>query len=125
MRKALGVAYLKAFIEELSSFLLPVGVPANTLPSALAALEDRDNLATSPPSNPTSPMLTKSQVFEGRRSAAAGCDLVSIGEVGFDGGEVAKLSRSSPTGSKKEDNSSMNAFRYATPNAFLMRKTQC
>lgn len=29
--------------------------------SALAALEDRDNLATSPPSNPTSPMLTKSQ----------------------------------------------------------------
>ncbi|KAJ5931630.1 hypothetical protein N7516_006119 [Penicillium verrucosum] len=29
--------------------------------SALAALEDRDNMATSPPSNPTSPMLTKSQ----------------------------------------------------------------
>ncbi|PWY68678.1 hypothetical protein BO70DRAFT_400294 [Aspergillus heteromorphus CBS 117.55] len=29
--------------------------------SALAALEDRDNLATSPPSNPTSPLLTKSQ----------------------------------------------------------------
>jgi hypothetical protein len=34
-------------------------------------------------------------VFEGRRSAAAGCDLVSMGEVGFDGGEVAMLSRSS------------------------------
>ncbi|KAJ5673794.1 hypothetical protein N7462_009233 [Penicillium macrosclerotiorum] len=29
--------------------------------SALASLEDRDNMATSPPSNPTSPMLTKSQ----------------------------------------------------------------
>ncbi|OQE42058.1 hypothetical protein PENCOP_c004G03877 [Penicillium coprophilum] len=29
--------------------------------SALAALEDRDNMATSPPSNPTSPVLTKSQ----------------------------------------------------------------
>ncbi|KAJ5227165.1 uncharacterized protein N7469_007171 [Penicillium citrinum] len=29
--------------------------------SALAALEDKDNIATSPPSNPTSPMLTKSQ----------------------------------------------------------------
>ncbi|KAJ5194040.1 MIF4-like type 1/2/3 [Penicillium cf. griseofulvum] len=27
--------------------------------SALAALEDRDNMATSPPSNPTSPVLTK------------------------------------------------------------------
>lgn len=41
-----------------------------------------------------SPSLTDG-VFEGRRSAAAGCDLVSIGEVGFDGGEVAMLSRSS------------------------------
>ncbi|CAI7588725.1 unnamed protein product [Penicillium manginii] len=29
--------------------------------SALAALEDKDNMATSPPSNPTSPMLTKTQ----------------------------------------------------------------
>ncbi|QQK44721.1 Armadillo-type fold [Penicillium digitatum] len=29
--------------------------------SALAALEDRDHMATSPPSNPASPMLTKSQ----------------------------------------------------------------
>ncbi|KAL1862109.1 hypothetical protein Plec18170_000933 [Paecilomyces lecythidis] len=29
--------------------------------SALAQLEDRDNLATSPPSNPTSPQLTKSR----------------------------------------------------------------
>lgn len=29
--------------------------------SALASLEDRDNMATSPPSNTTSPMLTKSQ----------------------------------------------------------------
>lgn len=34
-------------------------------------------------------------VFEGRRSEVAGCDLVSIGEVGLDGGEVAMLSRSS------------------------------
>lgn len=42
--------------------LFSSGAPhANTLPSALAALEDRDNMATSPPSNPTSPMLTKSQ----------------------------------------------------------------
>ncbi|KAL2001480.1 hypothetical protein VTN02DRAFT_1699 [Thermoascus thermophilus] len=29
--------------------------------SALASLEDRDNMATSPPSNPTSPQLTKSR----------------------------------------------------------------
>ncbi|CAG8924712.1 unnamed protein product [Penicillium salamii] len=35
--------------------------------SALAALEDRDNMATSPPSNPTSPMLTKSQPAAERR----------------------------------------------------------
>lgn len=34
-------------------------------------------------------------VFEGRRSAVAGCDLVSMGEVGLEGGEVAMLSRSS------------------------------
>lgn len=43
--------------------LTPCGTPyADTRAfSALAALEDRDNMATSPPSNPTSPMLTKSQ----------------------------------------------------------------
>lgn len=35
--------------------------------SALAALEDRDNMATSPPSNPTSPALTKSQPATERR----------------------------------------------------------
>ncbi|PYH96091.1 hypothetical protein BO71DRAFT_408055 [Aspergillus ellipticus CBS 707.79] len=35
--------------------------------SALAALEDRDNMATSPPSNPTSPLLTKSQPAVERR----------------------------------------------------------
>ncbi|KAI2787477.1 hypothetical protein POX_f07842 [Penicillium oxalicum] len=35
--------------------------------SALAALEDRDNMATSPPSNPTSPMLTKSQPASSER----------------------------------------------------------
>ncbi|KAF9883643.1 hypothetical protein FE257_003077 [Aspergillus nanangensis] len=35
--------------------------------SALASLEDRDNMATSPPSNPTSPMLTKSQPAAERR----------------------------------------------------------
>ncbi|THC99681.1 hypothetical protein EYZ11_000842 [Aspergillus tanneri] len=35
--------------------------------SALASLEDRDNMATSPPSNPTSPMLTKSQPATERR----------------------------------------------------------
>ncbi|RAL11750.1 putative eukaryotic translation initiation factor subunit eIF-4F [Aspergillus homomorphus CBS 101889] len=35
--------------------------------SALASLEDRDNMATSPPSNPTSPMLTKSQPAVERR----------------------------------------------------------
>ncbi|BCR88137.1 putative eukaryotic translation initiation factor subunit eIF-4F [Aspergillus chevalieri] len=34
--------------------------------SALASLEDRDNLATSPPSNPTSPMLTKAQPTAGQ-----------------------------------------------------------
>lgn len=34
-------------------------------------------------------------VFEGRRSSVAGWDLVSTGEVWVDGGEVAKLSRSS------------------------------
>lgn len=37
--------------------------------SALASLEDRDNLATSPPSNPTSPMLTKSQPAAERQPA--------------------------------------------------------
>lgn len=35
--------------------------------SALAALEDRDNMATSPPSNPTSPALTKSQPANAER----------------------------------------------------------
>ncbi|KAE8147240.1 hypothetical protein BDV25DRAFT_169256 [Aspergillus avenaceus] len=35
--------------------------------SALAALEDRDNMATSPPSNPTSPLLAKSQPAVERR----------------------------------------------------------
>ncbi|KAF7717339.1 Eukaryotic translation initiation factor 4G1, eIF4E-binding domain-containing protein [Penicillium ucsense] len=35
--------------------------------SALASLEDRDNMATSPPSNPTSPMLTKSQPASSER----------------------------------------------------------
>ncbi|RAL03533.1 putative eukaryotic translation initiation factor subunit eIF-4F [Aspergillus ibericus CBS 121593] len=35
--------------------------------SALASLEDRDNMATSPPSNPTSPLLTKSQPAVERR----------------------------------------------------------
>ncbi|KAI9924937.1 hypothetical protein ASPWEDRAFT_31780 [Aspergillus wentii DTO 134E9] len=35
--------------------------------SALASLEDRDNMATSPPSNPTSPQLTKSQPAVERR----------------------------------------------------------
>ncbi|KAE8385089.1 hypothetical protein BDV23DRAFT_25296 [Aspergillus alliaceus] len=35
--------------------------------SALAALEDRDNMATSPPSNPTSPLLTKLQPAVERR----------------------------------------------------------
>jgi len=35
--------------------------------SALAALEDRDNMATSPPSNPTSPALTKAQPANAER----------------------------------------------------------
>lgn len=35
--------------------------------SALASLEDRDNMATSPPSNPTSPMLTKTQAAPAER----------------------------------------------------------
>ncbi|KAE8383489.1 hypothetical protein BDV26DRAFT_251831 [Aspergillus bertholletiae] len=35
--------------------------------SALASLEDRDNMATSPPSNPTSPLLAKSQPAVERR----------------------------------------------------------
>ncbi|KAH8434167.1 putative eukaryotic translation initiation factor subunit eIF-4F [Aspergillus melleus] len=39
--------------------------------SALASLEDRDNMATSPPSNPTSPQLTKSQPATERRPSKA------------------------------------------------------
>jgi translation initiation factor 4G len=35
--------------------------------SALASLEDRDNMATSPPSNPTSPLMSKSQPAVERR----------------------------------------------------------
>ncbi|RDW90605.1 putative eukaryotic translation initiation factor subunit eIF-4F [Aspergillus mulundensis] len=38
--------------------------------SALAQLQDQDNMATSPPSNPTSPMLTKSQPAVERRPSA-------------------------------------------------------
>ncbi|KAJ5804876.1 hypothetical protein N7474_010763 [Penicillium riverlandense] len=38
--------------------------------SALAALEDKDNMATSPPSNPTSPNLTKSQPAAAATAAA-------------------------------------------------------
>lgn len=41
------------------------------LSSALAALEDKDNVATSPPSNPTSPNLTKSQPAGATAAAAA------------------------------------------------------
>ncbi|KAF7585820.1 hypothetical protein BBP40_010053, partial [Aspergillus hancockii] len=40
--------------------------------SALAALEDRDNMATSPPSNPTSPLLAKSQPAIERRPSKTG-----------------------------------------------------
>ncbi|KAL4913287.1 hypothetical protein BDW62DRAFT_167996 [Aspergillus aurantiobrunneus] len=39
--------------------------------SALAQLQDPDNLATSPPSNPTSPAMTKSQPAVERRPSAA------------------------------------------------------
>ncbi|KAL4965705.1 putative eukaryotic translation initiation factor subunit eIF-4F [Aspergillus stella-maris] len=38
--------------------------------SALAQLQDQDNMATSPPSNPTSPALTKSQPAVERRPSA-------------------------------------------------------
>ncbi|KAL4880683.1 hypothetical protein BJY04DRAFT_69896 [Aspergillus karnatakaensis] len=38
--------------------------------SALAQLQDQDNMATSPPSNPTSPLLTKSQPAVERRPSA-------------------------------------------------------
>ncbi|KAL4862884.1 hypothetical protein BDV12DRAFT_190105 [Aspergillus spectabilis] len=38
--------------------------------SALAQLQDQDNMATSPPSNPTSPQLTKSQPAVERRPSA-------------------------------------------------------
>ncbi|KAL4889348.1 hypothetical protein BDV59DRAFT_205334 [Aspergillus ambiguus] len=39
--------------------------------SALASLEDRDNMATSPPSNPTSPLMSKSQPAVERRPSKA------------------------------------------------------
>lgn len=41
-----------------------------TARSALAQLQDPDNLATSPPSNPTSPAMTKSQPAVERRPSA-------------------------------------------------------
>lgn len=64
--------------------------------------------------------LLGSRTNSGRKNLGPGGSLVR----GSD--DSAASSRTgTPTGSKKEDNSSMNAFRYETPNAFLICNPSC
>ncbi|KAL6238648.1 hypothetical protein BDW75DRAFT_4767 [Aspergillus navahoensis] len=60
---------INAFRYASTNHLTPVPC-TNRFASALAQLQDQDNMATSPPSNPTSPMLTKSQPAVERRPSA-------------------------------------------------------